>query len=278
MKNLDGKVAFITGAASKRGMGHAIALKLAGEGADVVVSDKVAAPPSLFPGDEGWGGLEAEVAEIKALGKEGMAVTMDISSSREVDAAVDQTVKKFGKIDILVHCAAVRGPVGRPLIDLSDSDWKDIVDVNLNGAFFVARAAARNMVSHNEGGRIVLIASMAGLSGVPGSGAYSASKHGVIGLTKSLGLELAKYKINVNAVNPGAIITNLRDVAFSKMAEEQGVSIDEARNRDYQKASSVIPLGRLGTPEEIADLVYFLVSDMSTYITGEYFNISGGMK
>ncbi|MBN1188117.1 MAG: SDR family oxidoreductase [Dehalococcoidales bacterium] len=278
MMSLDGKVAFVTGAASKRGMGHAIALRLAGEGACVVVTDKIADPPSLFPGDEGWGGLDAEVAEIKALGKDGLALTMDICRSQDVDAAVDKTIKKFGKVDILVHCAAIRGPVGTPIIDISDNDWKDIIDVNLNGTFFVARAVAREMVTRNKGGKIVLIASMAGLSGVPGSGAYSASKHGVIGLTKSLAMELAKYKINVNAINPGAIITNLRDSAFSKMAENQGISIDEVRKNDYQKAGTFIPLGRLGTPEEIADLAYFLVSDMSTYITGEYFNISGGIK
>jgi 3-oxoacyl-[acyl-carrier protein] reductase len=278
MGNLKDKVALVTGAASKRGMGHATALRLAKEGANVVVIDKFAAPKSLFPGDEGWGGLDAEVAEIKALGRESMAMVVDISNGKEVEAAIAKTVEKFSKIDILVHCAAVRGPVGIPVIELSEQDWRTILEINLNGSFFIAKAVAKSMVNRGEGGRIVLIASMAGVKGAPGSAAYAASKHGVVGLTKSMALELAKYKINVNAINPGAVITNLRDEAFAKMGKDQGISVDEVRNKDYQKANAGIPLGRLGTPEEIADLAYFLVSDQSTYITGEAINIAGGLN
>jgi 3-oxoacyl-[acyl-carrier protein] reductase len=278
MGNLKDKVALVTGAASRRGMGHATALRLAKEGANVVVIDKFAAPKSLFPGDEGWGGLDAEVAEIKALGRESMAMVVDISNGKEVEAAIAKTVEKFSKIDILVHCAAVRGPVGIPVIELSEQDWRTILEINLNGSFFIAKAVAKSMVNRGEGGRIVLIASMAGVKGAPGSAAYAASKHGVVGLTKSMALELAKYKINVNAINPGAVITNLRDEAFAKMGKDQGISVDEVRNKDYQKANAGIPLGRLGTPEEIADLAYFLVSDQSTYITGEAINIAGGLN
>ena len=122
MSSLKGKVAMVTGAASKRGMGHAIALKLAKEGADVIVVDKFAAPKSMFPGDEGWGGLNEIVTEIKGLGRQGLALEMDINVSKEIDAAVTQTVKQFGKIDILVHAAAIRGPVGVPVIDLAEKD------------------------------------------------------------------------------------------------------------------------------------------------------------
>jgi NAD(P)-dependent dehydrogenase (short-subunit alcohol dehydrogenase family) len=278
MGNLKDKVAIVTGAASKRGMGHATALRLAREGADVVVVDKFAAPKSLFPGDEAWGGLDAEVAEIKALGRKSMAIVADIINSKEVDAAVAKTVEQFGKVDILVHCAAIRGPVGTPVIELSEQEWRSILEINLNGSFFIAKAAAKAMVKKGQGGRIVLIASMAGIKGAPGSAAYAASKHGVVGLTKSMALELAKHKINVNAVNPGAVMTNLRDEAFAKIGKEQGISTEEARQKDYQKANAGIPLGRLGTPEEIADLAYFLVSDQSTYITGEAINIAGGLN
>jgi NAD(P)-dependent dehydrogenase (short-subunit alcohol dehydrogenase family) len=276
MKNLEGKVAIVTGAASKRGMGHAIALRLAGEGADVVITDKLAAPRSLFPGDEGWGGLEAEMAEIKALGREGLAVTADISQSNDIDMIMTKTLKKFRKVDILVHCAAIRGPVGKPAVELSEDDWRTILDVNTTGAFLISRAVAKSMIARGEGGRIVLIASMAGTHGVPGSVAYCVSKYGVIGLVKTLAIELGPHKINVNAINPGAIITNLRDESFEKMGQAQGISWDEARQKDYDKISANIPLGRLGTPEEVADLAYFLVSGLSTYITGETIGIGGG--
>jgi len=277
MNSLDGKVAIVTGAASKRGMGHAIALRLAREGANVVVIDKYAAPQSLFPGDEGWGGLEAEVAEIEALGREAMALVLDISNSKDVDSMVNKTLERFGRIDILVHCAAIRGPVGKPAVELSERDWRAILDVNTTGSFLISKAVAKSMIARGEGGRIVLIASMAGTHGVVGSIAYSVSKYGVIGLVKTLALELGPHKINVNAINPGAVITNLRDEAFAKMAKEQGISWDEAREKDYQKIGALIPLGRLGTTAEVADLAYFLVSDMSTYITGEAIGISGGL-
>ncbi|MGD0794818.1 MAG: SDR family NAD(P)-dependent oxidoreductase [Dehalococcoidales bacterium] len=276
MKNLKGKVAIVTGAASKRGMGHAIALKLADEGADVVITDKLMAPRSLFPGDEGWGGLDAEVAEIKALGREGLAIMADISKSSEIDIIMGKTLKKFGKVDILVHCAAIRGPVGKPAVELSESEWRAILDINTTGAFLISKAVARSMIEKGQGGRIVLIASQAGTHGVPGSAAYCVSKYGVIGLVKTLAIELGPHKINVNAINPGAIITNLRDESFEKMSQVQGISWDEARKKDYARISANIPLGRLGTPEEVADLAYFLVSDLSTYLTGETIGVTGG--
>ena len=277
MNSLEGKVALVTGTASKRGMGHAIALRLAGEGANVVIIDKYAAPRSLFPGDEGWGGLEAEVAEIEALGREGMALVLDISNSKDVDAMVNKTLERFGRIDIMVHCAAIRGPVGTPVVELAEKDWRAIMDINTTGSFLLSKAVAKTMIAQGEGGRIVLIASMAGMHGVAGSAAYCASKYGVIGLVKTLALELGEHKINVNAINPGAIITNLRDEAFAQMSKAQGTTWDEAREKDYQKMSAHIPLGRLGTTDEIAELAYFLVSNMSTYITGEAIGIGGGL-
>jgi len=277
MSSLEGKVAIVTGTASKRGMGHAIALRLAREGANLVITDKYPAPQSLFPGDEGWGGLEAEVAEIEALGRQAMSLVLDISNSKDVDAMVNKTLEKFGRIDILVHCAAIRGPVGKPAVELSEKEWRDIIDVNTTGSFLIAKAVAKSMIARGEGGRIVLIASMAGTHGVAGSVAYSVSKYGVISLVKTLALELGRHKINVNAINPGAVITNLRDEAFAKMAKEEGITWDEAREKDYQKMGALIPLGRLGSTDEVADLAYFLVSDMSTYITGEAIGISGGL-
>lgn len=277
MNSLESKVALVTGAASKRGMGHAIALRLAGEGANIVVIDKFDNPRSLFPGDENWGGLNEIVTEVESLGGKALAVTADISKSQDIDDIIAKTEKKFGKIDILVHCAAIRGSTTTPLVEIDEKDWKAMMDVNLTGSFLLAKAMARIMVDRGEGGKIVLFASMAGTHGVVNSGSYSVSKWGVIGLVKTLALELAPYKINVNAVNPGAIITNLRDETFAKMSQEQGVSWEEAQKRDYDKIGTLIPMGRLGTTEEIADLVYFLVSGQSSYITGEAIGISGGL-
>jgi NAD(P)-dependent dehydrogenase (short-subunit alcohol dehydrogenase family) len=278
MDSLKGKVALVTGAGSKRGMGHAVALRLAGEGAHIVVLDKFAAPVSLFPGDEKWSGLEGEISEIKALGREALAVVADITNSHEIDEAVAKAIVRFGGIDILVHCAGIRGPVGVPAHELTEQDWRNMIDVNLHGSFFIAKAVAKQMVSRGNGGKIVLISSMAGLKGAPGSAGYAASKHGVIGLAKSMALELAKSKINVNAICPGAFVTNLRDEAFSQMGKSQGITPEEARQADYKKAGSAIPMGRLGTPEEIADLAYFLVSEQSKYITGEAIVIGGGIN
>ena len=277
MSSLNGKVAMVTGAASKRGMGHAIALRLAGEGADVIVTDKIAAPKSMFPGDEGWGGLDEIVKEIEAAGRKAMSLTMDINNSKEIDAGMAKILKEFGKVDILVHAAAIRGPVGVPVIDLSEKDIRAIIDVDLVGSFLICKAVAKDMVAKGKGGKIVIFCSLAGTHGVPGSAAYSAAKYGTIGLTKSLALELAQYKINVNGINPGMIVTNLRDEAFTRMAVAEGTTWDEARRKDHDMLSTRIPWGRLGTPEEAADLACFLVSDQSDYITGEVIALGGGV-
>ncbi|OGO19580.1 MAG: hypothetical protein A2Z15_07585 [Chloroflexi bacterium RBG_16_50_11] len=277
MSSLKGKVAMVTGAASKRGMGHAIALRLAKEGADVVVADKFAAPKSMFPGDESWGGLDEIVKEIETIGRKAMAVTVDINVNKEIDVAMDKVLKKFGKIDILVHAAAIRGPVGVPVINLSEKDIRAIIDVDLVGAFLICKAAAKDMVKRGKGGKIVIFCSLAGTHGVPGSAAYSAAKYGTIGLTKSLALELAKYQINVNGINPGMIVTNLRDESFQKMAEAEGITWEEARKKDQGALANRIPWGRLGTPEEAADLAYFLSCSLSNYITGEVIALGGGV-
>jgi NAD(P)-dependent dehydrogenase (short-subunit alcohol dehydrogenase family) len=277
MKSLEGKVALVTGAASKRGMGHAIAVRLAKEGADVIVADKFAAPKSMFPGDEGWGGLDDIVKETEKLGQKGLAVTVDINVAKEIDDTMDKVMKKFGRLDILVHAAAIRGPVGVNVVDLAEKDIRAIMDVDLVGSFLICKAAAKAMIAGGKGGKIVIFCSLAGTHGVPGSAAYSAAKYGTIGLTKSLALELAGHKINVNGINPGMIVTNLRDEAFQKMAEADGTTWEEARQKDQGALKTRIPWGRLGTPEEAADLANFLVSDQSDYITGELIALGGGV-
>ena len=276
MSILNGKVAMVTGAASKRGMGHAVAVRLAREGADVVVLDKFAAPKSIWPGDEGWGGLDEVVKEVRAQGREALAVVADVTSSKAVDEAVAKALKKFGKIDILVHCGGIRGSMTTPIIELSEEEWRAIIDINLTGSFFISKAVAKTMIPNGEGKKIVLIGSKAATQGYAGSSGYCASKHGVLGMGRTLAAELAQYKINVNIINPGGFDTNLRDQEIIKRAKAQGISVEKAVEEELKKPGLRVPLGRLGKPEEIADLVFFLVSDQSAYITGKTIDIDGG--
>jgi NAD(P)-dependent dehydrogenase (short-subunit alcohol dehydrogenase family) len=276
MTVLNGKVALVTGAAARRGMGHGVAVRLAAEGANVAIVDKYAVPRSLFSEDEGWEGLKSVVTEVEAKGGKGLAVVADISNHQEVDAAVAKTLERFGKIDILVHCAAIRGPMTTPLVELSEKDWRTVLEVNLTGAFLISTAVAKSMIARGEGGKIVLISSLAGNRGVPRSGAYCASKWGVIGLVKTLALELAKDRINVNALNPGTFDTHLRDENYVPLAQAEGLSLNEFRERFDKQMIARVPLGRMGTPEDIANLVLFLVSDQSSYITGQAVDICGG--
>jgi NAD(P)-dependent dehydrogenase (short-subunit alcohol dehydrogenase family) len=276
LSSLNGKVALVTGAASKRGMGHAIAVRLAREGADVVVLDKFATPKSIWPGDEGWGGLDEVVKEVRAQGREALAVVADVTSGKAVDEAVARALKKFGKIDILVHCGGIRGSMTTPIIDLSEEEWRAIIDINLTGSFLISKAVAKTMIPDGEGKKIVLIGSKAATQGYAGSSGYCASKHGVLGMGRTLAAELAQYKINVNIINPGGFDTNLRDQEIIKRAKAQGISVEKAVEEELKKPGLRVPLGRLGKPEEIADLVFFLVSEQSAYITGKTIDIDGG--
>lgn len=276
--HLRGRVALVTGAAAKRGMGHAIALRLASEGADVAVLDKFAAPKSLFPGDEGWRGLPEIVEEVEALGRSCLALTADISNSAEIDRALAAAVAKLGKVDLFVNCAAIRGSVDVPVSEGNESEWRAMFEINLLGAFLISKAVVRHMIERGGGGKIVHFASLAARMGVKGSAAYAASKWGVLGLVESLAAEVAPHGINVNAVCPGMIVTNLRDRAFEERARADGITMEEAREREYGAVSKLIPIGRMGTPQDIADVVSFLVSRQSDYMTGQALNVCGGVR
>jgi NAD(P)-dependent dehydrogenase (short-subunit alcohol dehydrogenase family) len=275
---LEGKVAFITGAASSRGMGRAVANRLAREGADIVVNDKFAAPKSNWPGDENWKGLEDVVTEIEALGRKAMAVVGAVDDGAAIEKAVQAAVKAFGHIDILVNCAGVRGAVGVPVVEGDEAEWRQTFDVNTFGAFFVSRAVAKEMIRRGQGGRMIHIASVAGREGVPGSAAYAASKWALIGLVQTLAKELAPHRINVNAINPGFFSTNLRDSEAAERAQKKGISLQELREQEYKHLSSLVPLGRMGKVSDIAGVVFFLVSPESEYMTGQDINVTGGVK
>jgi NAD(P)-dependent dehydrogenase (short-subunit alcohol dehydrogenase family) len=245
---LSGKTAIVTGA--RRGIGRAIALALAREGANVVVSD-------ISQKD-----CQKVVDEIEGLGRRGLALKCDVSSSNDVEDMVKRTMAKFGRVDILVNNAGILA--FKPFLELTDEDWDKTLNVNLKGQFLCARVAGRVMVK-NKWGRIINIASISsGGCGIafPLIAHYTASKGGVMALTKALALELTPQGVNVNAICPGAIDTDM-----AKGVKEGG---------QLAQTLARIPKGRLGQPEEIASLAVFLASEESDYISGAAIVIDGG--
>jgi len=243
--NLEGKVAIVTGSA--RGIGRAIALELARQGADVVITDV----------DES--AASSTSSEISELGRRSMAIRCDVSRQEEIARLVTKTVEELGNLDIFVNNAGITRD-GLAL-RMTEQQWNQVLDTNLKGTFFGCQAAAKVMVKARRG-KIVNIASVVGLIGNFGQANYAASKAGVVALTRTLAKELAPRNINVNAVAPGLIDTEMTH----KLPEK-------ARQAFLQN----IPLGRGGTPEEVARLVSFLCSSASDYITGQCIAIDGGM-
>jgi NAD(P)-dependent dehydrogenase (short-subunit alcohol dehydrogenase family) len=287
MNRFQGKVALVTGAASKRGMGRAAAIRLAQEGADVAVSDASMFGVRYSDDDkiEKWQGLKSVEAEIKALGRKGLAVEADISSQKKVEEMVARCKAEFGRIDILVNTAGIKGPSNIPVLEVvSEEDWQRVLAINVMGPYFCAKAVAKIMIERGRGGKIINFSSIGGkmakasLPLVP----YTVSKFGVIGLTQVLALELAPYKINVNAICPGSIATEFsgysRDGATIRSHMREGMTLEEATVVSYTDPKSVsdIPLGRIGQPEDVAGLVAFLASSDSDYMTGQAINFTGG--
>jgi NAD(P)-dependent dehydrogenase (short-subunit alcohol dehydrogenase family) len=250
-------------------MGRADAFRLAKLGADVVVVDLYSSP-ELFPEEqaEGWQGLESVVSEIEAEGRRALAITADITKNQDVNRMVETTLIKFGKIDILVNNAGL-SQKRIPIIDTDEELWQKIITTNLTGPFLCSKAVAKVMIEQ-RGGKIINISSTAGRQGSPGTAPYSCSKFGLIGLTQVLAQELAPYKINVNAICPGPITTDLMKVISPSS------SYNAALEKLTVEFSPLIPLGRLGTPEDVANVVAFLASSESDYLTGQAINVSGG--
>jgi len=242
---LEDKVAIVTGAA--RGIGRAIALRLAAEGANVAVSDVDAENAKKTAG------------EIEQLGRKSMAVSANVSDPEDVQKAVKYCLDKLEVVNILVNNAGIA--MDALLVRMKDAQWQDVLDVNLTGAFNWTRACARPMMKQKSG-RIVNMASVIGIVGNTGQANYSASKAGVIGLTKSAARELAPWNINVNAVAPGFIDTRMTERLPEKVKKE---------------ILGSIPMSRWGGPEEVADVVLFLDSRYSAYVTGQVINVDGGM-
>jgi len=242
---LAGKVALVTGAA--QGIGKAVALLLARNGADMVVSDI-----NLEKAEE-------TAKEVQTLGRKALAIKVDVAKLGDVEKMVEGILAQFGKVDILVNNAGIARD--KLILRMTEEDWDAVLNINLKGTFNCTKAVVRHM-SKQKSGKIVNIASVVGEMGNAGQGNYAASKAGVIGFTKTIAREFAQRGINVNAIAPGYIETPMTDALPEKAKEE---------------LKRLIPMDRLGRPEDVAEAVLFLVSEASSYITGQVLNVNGGI-
>jgi NAD(P)-dependent dehydrogenase (short-subunit alcohol dehydrogenase family) len=275
LTGIEGKVALVTGAARRRGIGRATALRLAREGADVACLD-IARPYAEFP-DYGVATaeeLDEVVAEIEALGRRALGLRADVASEADVEAALDKATGALGMVQLVANVAggAGAGMGAGPLLALGEAEFDRVIDINLKGTWLVCRAAARRIIAGGGSGRIVNVSSQAGKRPFAFLGAYAAAKAGVIMLTQVLATELGPSGITVNAVCPGTVDTDLlnKDGQFEQLvgaATEGGMAAWLARE---------IPLGRLETAEDVAAAIALLMSDDAAYITGEAVNVSGG--
>jgi 3-oxoacyl-[acyl-carrier protein] reductase/meso-butanediol dehydrogenase/(S,S)-butanediol dehydrogenase/diacetyl reductase len=271
---LEGKVAIVTGAARHRGIGRAIAVRLAEDGAHVVTVGSMRVPDD-YPDDEkaiGWRGVASVTREVEALGRGGLGIEADLTKAEEAERVVEGAIAKFGRVDILVNNAGLAHCGEHNLWEIADSEWFDVVDVNLNAVFLLTSRAMRTMVEGKHGGRIINISSAAGRMGVPQYGAYCATKWGVIGLTQMLALEAAPHNVTVNCVAPGSVDTDMMDGTFRHMASRYGGEAAAMK----QAVVHGIALGRQGRPTDIAGAVAFFASDDAAWITGQTLNVSGG--
>ena len=274
MYNLNGKVALVTGAGGRNGIGRAIATRLAKEGADVVVNDLTEHPYTAD--DAKWRGLPDVVHEIETIGRRAISVIADVSDAKQVSEMVDKTVAHFGKIDILVNNAGTKAGKDRvPVVDLAEEDWDRVQSVNVKGVFLCCQAVARYLIAQGTGGKIINISSVTGKRGSARYAAYCASKFAVIGLTQSLAHELAPHQVNVNAICPSLVDTErVAHLAAAMMPAD--LSADEQRAEFARRAEASVPLGRLAKGADVANMVAFLASDEAAYLTGLSITVSGG--
>jgi 2-hydroxycyclohexanecarboxyl-CoA dehydrogenase len=248
---LKGKVAIVTGAGSQKGFGKGIVLTLAREGCHVVATDK------------DLEGAKQTAAEVQALGGSAMAARADVTRSAEVNEMVQAALRRFGKVDILVNNAGV-GSTPKPFIEKTEEDWDNDININLRGVLICTKAVLGQMLARKSG-KIINIASGAGLTGLAGRSIYSAAKGGVVAFTKALAKEVAAYGINVNCLTPGIGETNF---ALASNAPPEFM----------KKVVATIPLGRAATPQDVANAVAFFASDVSCYIEGQTLNVNGGLS
>ena len=284
MYDLNGKVALVTGAGGRNGIGRAIATRLAREGADVVVTDIPASVTAIRAEDraDGWEGLPSVVKEIEAEGRQALGIFSDVSDSAQVDDMVKQVLDRFGKIDILVNNAGSRPGRDRVLVvDLEEDAFDEVMRVNVRGTYLCSRAVARHMAARanagDAGGKIIIISSGAGKRGIARYAVYCASKFALVGFTQALAQEMATHKVNVNAICPGLVDTERVDFIAAALAAE-GESAEEHRALMVQERSTRVPMGRIAQGADIANMAAFLSSAESDYMTGLSISVSGGSE
>jgi NAD(P)-dependent dehydrogenase (short-subunit alcohol dehydrogenase family) len=274
MYDLKDRVALVTGAGRREGIGEAIALRLARDGAHVVVAD-ICAPPSDLPhaGSGQWEDMESIAREIEALGMRALPVRVDVTKAALVEEMVARTREVFGRLDILVNNAgAAIGPL--PVIQMAEEAWRRTLEINATGTFLCSKLAVPLMIEGGRGGRVVNISSLAAKRPKPHVSAYAASKAAIVALTESMAQEVAEFGITVNAVLPGDVDTALKQWGL------QLESLVTQQPYDGVMAAAVakVPLGRFATPQDVADLVAFLASDQASFITGQAYNLTGGRE
>ena len=271
--DLEGKVAIVTGSGRATGLGEAMVRRLAAEGCRVVVSDIGAPRGAEIPADAigTASGIEQVVAGIRSAGGEAIGIACDVLEESSVAALVQQTVAHYGRLDIMVNNAGI-GYLMKPLVEMDQPSWDAVLGVNLRGVFFGIKHAALQMIAQQQGGRIINIGSQASKSGFPSAAAYVASKHGVVGLTRTAALELGPQRITVNAICPNHVTTGLGAWQNRYFSAATGRS-EDAYLRDMRAR---IPLGRPGLQDDIAKACAFLASSQADYVTGEAMNVSGG--
>lgn len=251
MARLQGKIALVTGAASIPGLGSATAIRFAEEGATVFLTDVDLA------------GCEAVAQRIRDAGGTATALSHDVTSEADWDRVIAAVIAAHERLDILVNNAGVA--ILRMIDVVTSEEWLRQNDVNLNSVFYGTVRAIREMRRVGQGGSIINLSSVGAIIGVPGCGAYSASKGGVRSFTKSVALETAREQIRINSVHPGMIMTNMQVLALKDNPEQ------------YDVLNAAVPMGRMGEPEDIANMNLFLASDEARYITGAEFVVDGGL-
>ena len=280
MPGLDGKVVLITGAGGMRGVGRATVMKLAGQGADIALSDVRREASDLPPAEvrEEWGGIETVSEEVQALGRIALPIYCDLSDPAQIERMVTDTIAKFGRIDILVNNArAIIGKDKVPVTELDKEVWDHFLSINTTAVFLATKFAARHMIDAGNGGRIINIASNACKQASANGAAYSTSKFAVIGWTQAMAQEMAGHRINVNAICPGLVDTERVDFIAGALAPE-GESGEEFRADMVRERAFRVPMGRIAQGDDIARMAAFLASAESDYVTGLSISVSGGSE
>lgn len=263
---MQGKVAVVTGAGRMRSIGRPIAVELARQGCDVVLTGTGRAPEH-YPQDEqavGWRDIESVADEVRAEGQRALPLVSDVADYASVEELLSTTLTELGRVDYIINNAgAARGTDRVPVVELDPELWRVVMDVNLNGAFYMSQVFARQMIEQGDGGAIINISSIAGKMLGPNTAAYAASKAGLQALTASMAQEVGTHGIRVNAICPGIIDTSRMD--------------DMGRGEFWQRTIDArIPIGRAGEGEDIANITAFLCSAQGEWITGQSYNVDGG--